>query len=40
MTEPQPLVRLTPLVQLNKVTKEYFGVPAIRAVDFTVLPGR
>ena len=28
-----------PLVRLTKVTKEYFGVPAIRAVDFTVLPG-
>ncbi|MEI6798924.1 MAG: sugar ABC transporter ATP-binding protein [Pseudomonadota bacterium] len=28
-----------PLVRLTKVTKEYFGVPAIRAVDFTVLAG-
>jgi simple sugar transport system ATP-binding protein len=33
MIEPQPLVRL------GKVTKEYFGVPAIREVDFTVFPG-
>ena len=33
MTETLPLVRLT------KVTKEYFGVAAIRDVDFTVLPG-
>ena len=33
MTDPTPLVRLT------KVTKEYFGIPAIRNVDFAVLPG-
>jgi simple sugar transport system ATP-binding protein len=28
-----------PLVRLTQVTKEYFGVPAIRAVDFTVRAG-
>lgn len=33
MSDAQPLVRL------NNVTKEYFGVPAIQEVDFTVLPG-
>ena len=33
MTDPTPLVRLT------GVTKEYFGIPAIRNVNFSVLPG-
>ena len=28
-----------PLISLRQVTKEYFGVPAIKNVDFTVLPG-
>lgn len=28
----------TPLVQMTAITKEYRGVPAIKAVDFTVMP--
>ena len=39
MIQQHPPVGPNPLIRLNKVTKEYFGVPAIRSVDFTVMPG-
>jgi len=29
----------TPLIALRQITKEYFGVPAIKNVDFTVMQG-
>ena len=33
------MTEMQPLVDLQRVTKDYRGVPAVKEVDFSVLPG-
>jgi simple sugar transport system ATP-binding protein len=33
------MTSVRPLIDLRQITKEYFGVPAIKTVDFSVMPG-
>jgi simple sugar transport system ATP-binding protein len=33
------MTSIMPLIELRQITKAYFGVPAVRNVDFSVMPG-